>query len=71
LFLATPVDEELQRNKNKQRNVAFVTSCLSVVHSLLQHMADLEKKFRAAVDYIQSLPADAPYQASNQEKLGK
>ena len=31
--------------------------------------AELTKRFKRAVDYIQKLPSDAPYQSSNQEKL--
>jgi len=30
---------------------------------------DLLKKFKAAVDFIQKLPSDGPYQSSNEEKL--
>ena len=32
---------------------------------------DLKKKFALAVNYVQNLPKDSPYQSSNQEKLGK
>ena len=30
---------------------------------------DLQKKFKRSVEFIQKLPADAPYQSSNAEKL--
>jgi acyl-CoA-binding protein len=29
----------------------------------------LEEKFKKCVEYIQNVPSNAPYQASNQEKL--
>jgi diazepam-binding inhibitor (GABA receptor modulating acyl-CoA-binding protein) len=32
-------------------------------------MSDLQKRFKRAVEYIQKLPSDAPYQSSNAEKL--
>jgi diazepam-binding inhibitor (GABA receptor modulating acyl-CoA-binding protein) len=34
-----------------------------------EKIEDLKKKFALAVNYVQNLPKDSPYQSSNQEKL--